>query len=29
MPEMMGNLVDLADSQAASWRGVPRTAKKK
>jgi len=28
MPEVMGNLVDLADSQAAAWRGIPRVAKK-
>jgi hypothetical protein len=29
MPEVMGNLVDLADSQASAWRGVPRPAAKK
>jgi hypothetical protein len=26
MPEVMGNLVDLADAQGSAWRGVPRAA---
>ena len=28
MPVEMGNLVDLADRQAAAWRGTPRPAKR-